>query len=72
MNVLKLKATLAGLAMREWQLAMKLGMRPSTFSAYLRGSRNAPPDLEKRIERELRLKPGALQDPPSGGPARAA
>ena len=46
--------------MPQWRLALRLGLRPSTLSDYLRGARPAPEDLGGRIERALNLGAGTL------------
>ena len=59
-NQSKLKGLLAERGLAQWQLAMKVGVKPSTFSDYLRGARPAPKSLESDVERALRLSPGTL------------
>jgi DNA-binding transcriptional regulator YdaS (Cro superfamily) len=55
-----LRVELARRQLAQWRLALKLGLRPSTLSDYLRGARPAPPELAERIERALRLEQGSL------------
>ncbi|MBK9516198.1 MAG: helix-turn-helix transcriptional regulator [Anaeromyxobacter sp.] len=44
----------------QWQLAKKVGVKPSTLSDYLRGARPAPESLESEVEHALHLSPGTL------------
>jgi predicted transcriptional regulator len=59
-NLAALRVALAENNLTQWKLATKLGYRPSTFSDYVRGARPVPRVLIRRIERALRLPPGAL------------
>jgi hypothetical protein len=59
-DIQKFRAQLARRAMPQWRFALRLNLRPSTFSDYIRGRCPCPPNLESRIEKALRLEPGAL------------
>lgn len=56
----KLKGRLAERGLTQWRFAKRLGYKPSTFSDYVRGAREAPPDFAARVESGLKLDPGAL------------
>lgn len=56
---------------RQW-LAQKLGMKESTLSRYLGGSRPAPPDLYERIADVLHVPVSFVQPPAPREPAAAA
>lgn len=56
----KLKGLLAERGLAQWQLAMKVRVKPSTLSDYVRGARPAPVGLVGRMERALKVAPGTL------------
>jgi len=60
MDAKKLRVELARSGMAQWRLARWLGLRPSTFSDWVRGARPSPCDLQQRVERALELETGAL------------
>jgi hypothetical protein len=55
-----LRIALATRNWRAWQLAAKIGLNPSTLSAYRRGHHFAPRTLVALMEEALGLAPGAL------------
>jgi len=57
---LKLKGLLAVRGLAQWQLAMKVGVKPTTFSDYVRGARPAPAALAGQVERVLKVAAGTL------------
>jgi transcriptional regulator with XRE-family HTH domain len=59
-NRSKLKGLLAERGLSQWQLAIHLGVRPSSMSDYVRGARPPPAKLAAQIERALNLAPGTL------------
>jgi DNA-binding transcriptional regulator YdaS (Cro superfamily) len=68
-HVPSLRAALALAGLRQYHLAVLIGVSPSSLSAFIVGRVEAPPDLRARIERVLRLPDGALA--PSAAVERA-
>lgn len=60
----RLRVALATAALTRQELALRLGLPPSTLGSWLRGVAPAPPDLAARIECALGLEPGALSPSP--------
>lgn len=58
----RLRAHLALKRLTQLDLARRLGHPVSTLSSWLRGVAPPPGDLLTRIERALKLEPGALID----------
>lgn len=59
-----LRVELARVELTHADLAVKLGVAPTTLSTWLRGAHPPPPDLTERIERALRLPTGRLTATP--------
>jgi DNA-binding transcriptional regulator YdaS (Cro superfamily) len=59
-NRSKLKGLLAERGVSQWQLAIHLGVKPSSLSDYVRGARPPPYELASQIERALSVAPGTL------------
>lgn len=55
-----LKVELARAELTHAELAMRLGVAPTTLSTWLRAAHPAPADLAERIERSLHLRRGTL------------
>ena len=64
MDLTKIRVALAERGLRQFHLAKRLKISPSSLSDWLRGARTAPADLSCRIEVALGLLPGALSTPP--------
>lgn len=70
-----LAVELARRGMTQRDLAERMNVPPTTLSDWLTGAHPARPNLRESIERALRLPPGTLlgaNEPPNGGPAKAA
>jgi len=61
-NTAKLRGLAAEQKLPLWKIAQRLGYPPSTFSDYVRGRLTAPPKLAERIERELNVPKGTLDE----------
>ncbi len=60
----ELRAALARRDWPSWKLASRLGVSPSTFSAFVTGQRPSPPGFRRLCEAALQLTPGSLHRVP--------
>jgi hypothetical protein len=60
-DITELKVALIRAGKRQWQVAVGIGMNPSTLSNMLAGKCAMPPSVRTMIEGYLELPDGALQ-----------
>jgi transcriptional regulator with XRE-family HTH domain len=59
-DIRKLKAELARQGSTLTALALRTGTKVSTFSAWVHGVREPPPDLVRRVAKTLGIPPGSI------------
>ena len=60
MNLKKLRIRMAERDVKQYELARDIEVSPSYVSYLMRGHRHPPKELQRRIERALKMKLGAL------------